>query len=355
MTAPSAPLPTFHLHFEGEGTLGHTVPASALAQAVQAFQRAVHLLAMAYEGKELGQRARVNMELDRKYSVMFQLPAEGGYDLPYQIGNAALTLFDPDDIAKVTEQHVDVLSAVQAGDIAKLRRVIPSAPYRKLIATELRRMQPHPRLGLVVSIEDFRRAKLFDGWTAHDRIAPLLSEQPAPSILPKLVTGRLDALDFQARKLTLQLPNGRTVEAVYDDALLPVLLENPGQFIQVRGEAMLNEDGSLKRLNSVEEIHEVDDSPLSIEAISVDGASYPAREPPEFKVTFDPEEGYVAEGPFHVIETGETRRDLEALVQETLTFLWREYVVTDAAGLSEDARDLRRDLMARFGTTPDAV
>ena len=72
-------------------------------------------------------------------------------------------------------------------------------------------------------------------------------------------------------------------------------------------------------------------------------------------MSFDPENGYVADGPFHLIETGETRRVLEAAIQESLVFLWREYVLADEAGLSEDARDLRRDLMARFGTTPDAA
>ena len=88
MITDAAP-PLFHLHFEGEAARGHTVPASALVQAVQALQRAIHLLAFAHEGRDFKERLRVGPELDRKYAVIFKVPQDGGYDIPYVIGNTA--------------------------------------------------------------------------------------------------------------------------------------------------------------------------------------------------------------------------------------------------------------------------
>jgi hypothetical protein len=348
----------FHLHFEGEETWGHVVPAAALAQAVEALQRAVHLLAMAYEGHEIKQRVRVTQELDRKYALLLKIPQEGGYDIPYQIGNTALKLFDPDDVRTVTQQHVQLLSAVQNGDAHTLRRLIPSAAYRRLVVSELRKMQPPPRMGLVVSIEDFRRQKLLDGRTANERIAPLLTEPTQPSISPRLavVVGRLDALDFQARRLRLQLPNGRIVEGLYSETLLPVLLENPSQFIQVRGEAVIGEDGSLRQLNNVQEIIEVDDSKLSITSVVLGGVTRSAIQPITFDLEFNPEDGvYIAAGPFNVVESAETRPELEAALAETLAFLWEEYVMADPETLTADARELRGELQRAFGEDKNAA
>ena len=96
--------PEFHLHFEGGNLLmaDHRVPAAALIQAAQALQRVVHLLAFHYEGGELKQRLRASRQMETKYAVIFGVPTDGGYDLPYQVGNPSQRLFDPQDIEAST-------------------------------------------------------------------------------------------------------------------------------------------------------------------------------------------------------------------------------------------------------------
>ena len=123
--------------------------------------------------------------------------------------------------------------------------------------------------------------------TAEERLNPLLAEPATIAIHPRLVTGRLDALDFQTRMLRLYLPNGRLVSATYDEDFEPILLANPRELIQVRGEAVLNEDGSLKQINNVREIIEVDTSPLTVESFIVDKAKRVAAKPFDFQVTFE--------------------------------------------------------------------
>ncbi|MGI8569053.1 MAG: hypothetical protein ACR2KT_08260 [Methylocella sp.] len=99
MTAEA--LPVFHLHFEGEAARGHTLPAPALVQAIEALQRSIYLLAMAYQGYELKQRARVNYELERKYALVFSIPEEGGYDLPYKVGTAGGDCSTPETLPRL--------------------------------------------------------------------------------------------------------------------------------------------------------------------------------------------------------------------------------------------------------------
>ena len=123
MTDEIAP-PEFHIHFEGEGARSHTVPGSALAQAIESLQRSIHLLAFAYEGLDFKERLRFSYDMERKYAVVVKVPGDGGYDIPYIIGNTASTLFDPQDVRIVTEHHQASLAAVQADDPQALKRII---------------------------------------------------------------------------------------------------------------------------------------------------------------------------------------------------------------------------------------
>jgi hypothetical protein len=168
-------------------------------------------------------------------------------------------------------------------------------------------------------------------------------------IEPRLVTGRLDALDFQSRTLRLKLPNERALSGTYGDRFEPILLGHPREWIQVRGEATLAKDGTLLNLDNITEIIEVDESPIMVTAFRFAGRQYSAARPLEFPVTFSPMEGiYTATGDFHMMVSAETRPELEDAVDNALAFLWREYVVSDPQTLSGDAQSLREQLESAF-------
>ena len=59
----------------------------------------------------------------------------------------------------------------------------------------------------------------------------------------------------------------------------------------MRGEAVLDEDDSLKDLINISEITEVDDDPVTVDALAVDGATFTVTRPLAFQVSFAPEEG----------------------------------------------------------------
>ena len=224
MTTDAAP-PLFHLHFEGEAARGHTVPASA-SWRLGALQRAIHLLAFAHEGRDFKERLRVGAELDRKYAVIFKVPEDGGYDIPYVIGNTARTLLEPEDIATVTAQHL--ASSTRFG----IMTTKPSDQLFRLHHSGGNTLQPSKTCSLQSargSSSASRTPARQSSWTATQR--PNVSSrcspsQITPSVQPRVVTGRLDALDFQARKLTLALFTGRHLDCVYGDDFETALVEN---------------------------------------------------------------------------------------------------------------------------------
>lgn len=346
----------FQLHFEGEATREHKVPASALVQAAQSLQRIINILAVNYEGHDFKQRLRMNREMEKKYAVVFSVPKDGGYIVPYQVGIQSHKLFDLQDIEKVVDLHCDVLNTLNNGDIHKFRRIIPTAHMRRLLAVEVKKMQPPARASMYVSIE-FNDHKLLDGIEIHSRIEAILQDKLEPIIHPQLITGRLDGLDFQSRTLKLQLPSGRTLSGIYADDFEPVLLDNPRQWIQVKGEAILNDDNTLKSINNITEISEVDDSPVEIDSFIYSEKKLIAKEPVIFEVEFDPEEElYFAEGRFGIFESGQTREELEANILIALSFVWKQYVISgEDVQLSADAHALRREMQDVFGGQKDAT
>jgi hypothetical protein len=183
-----------------------------------------------------------------------------------------------------------------------------------------------------------------------------MAEHVEELIQPRLVTGRLDALDFHTRTLRLKLANERVLSGTYSDDFEPILLEHPREWIQVRSEAALAEDGTPLNLGNITEIIEVDESPIMVTTFRFGQRRYLAARPLEFAVAFNPMEGiYTAAGDFHMMVSAETRAELEDAVDDALAFLWREYVVSDPQTLSGDARSLREQLKSTFSGDASAA
>jgi hypothetical protein len=339
----------FRLHFEGPGTVGHTITASILVQTIQALQRSVQIIAAAYEGNDTNKRIRTSFEMEQKYALKFSIPENGSYDIPYTIGKTS-KLFDPQDLNTVKNTHQNSLEAIQLGDAKALRRIIPSAHIRNKFIREIKKMQPPPRSGIIVSIENYRHEKLLDGSSAAIQLETMLTDTIPHAVHPRLVTGILEALDFQNRSLKLKLSNGKTLNGTYSEDYEPVLLENPRELIQIRGDATINDDNSLKSLDNITEIIEIDESPIVIHSIIVNGSELIAKTPYKALVEFDIDEGYYsATGDFYLMVAEDNRDDLERSIHDTLVFLWRDYVLCSVECLTLDAIKLRNNLQILFG------
>ena len=348
----------FQLHFEGPATRTHTLPASALVQALQQFQRIVHLLAMAKEGREVRLRARVTHEIERRFPLVCGVPANGGYTVPVVLGDSSQMLFSSLVIDPVADTVRNVLCAANDADQAKIAELIPDRGYRAGVLACFGAMQPPQWSQISVSVEDHRSQKLLDGSVARARIEALRARPVRPlASPPSYVAGTLIEMKFQDRRLRLQLlGSNRSLDATYSDDFEPVLLQHPRELIQVHGNVVFGEDGTPTSISDVDEILEVDDSTIEVRSLEIDNRTIRATMPLNFLVTFDQDsKTYEATGPFDIEVDAETRRELEAQLDAELTMLWREYALADPITLTVAAQKLREALLAAFQDSIDAA
>jgi len=348
------------LHFEGLPTQGHVIPAAALVQVLEAFQKVVHLIAMQKGGRSIQQRFRVSHEIEHKFSLICGVPEEGGYVLPVEIGGPPDQLFAVEDYTDVASTTRDVLAAINGGDLAAFDRSVPDNAYRRYIIKAIDQMQPARHSGWVMHIEDSEKNRILDGTVAsrglQKFLEPRAGDQPPADF--GYVAGTLIEMKFNERRLRLKMLKwGKSIDASYAEEFEPILLEHPRDIIQVHGNIVLGEDGAPQSISDVDDIIEVDESPIDIEIVSLPtrGAALKARSPLQTLISFDPDSWlYKAEGPFDILLFAETRAQIEVQLDEELAMLWSEYAKADPSVLTAGAKELQHDLLEAFEEVNDA-
>lgn len=101
----------------------------------------------------------------------------------------------------------------------------------------------------------------------------------------------------------------------------------------------------------------VDDSPIVVTEIVVDGRRLVAREPIRYEVSFDDHEEeplYTLEGPWDLYLFAETRAVLIDQLHDTLEVFWRDFAVGDQTRISPKAQEIGAALRTVFMGDPDA-
>ena len=101
----------------------------------------------------------------------------------------------------------------------------------------------------------------------------------------------------------------------------------------------------------------VDESPIVISEIEVDGVRLVAKEPMSYKVTFvadTSEPFYEIEGPPDILLFAETRELLLDVLEDDLQFLWRRFAVGEQSNLDGMAKRVGAEMRRLFTQEPDA-
>ena len=338
------------LKFGGKGAEGNNVSVAVLTQALQSLQRAVHLLGMCHEGKEVNQRARLSTEIEKRYAILCQLPKEGSYIAPVMIGDTSQSLFDPTAVEAVSGNFHNLLSAIADEDNSRIRAVLPNSNYRISILRALRKMTPPKRSGIEVTLQLRSGDDLF----VPNKVANFMDDlikRSADNATATTVTGRLIGIDFDLGRLRLHYPpTGRELQCFYQSDVEEMLLENAREFIQVVGQVIIDANGEPERIIEVEKIIEVDLSGIDVDSFDVGDKRVIARR----RVTFQPfldetsQNFTFQEAPFGIQLLTVSREELETDMYEELDFLWRQYAEENDEALSEDAQQLKQQLLDAF-------
>ncbi len=338
------------LKFGGKTTEGNFVSVTVLTQSLQSLQRAVHLLGMLHEGREIRQRARPSAEIEKRYAVLCQLPEEGSYIEPVVIGDTSQRLFDLAAVEAVTERFHDLLSAIADEDGERIRTVLPHPGYRTSILEALRKMAPPKRSGVEVTLQSRSGYDLFVP-TKFAKFMDNLSAAPTVDATVTTITGRLIGIDFSSNRLRLHYPpTCQELQCFYHREVEDMLLDKPREFIQVVGQVVLNAEREPVRINEVEKIIEVDLSVIEIDGFDVDDKRVVAKQPVSFQPVLDETSQYyeLQDAPFGIQLLAGLREELEVDLYDELDFLWRQYAAESDDELTEDALELKQQLLGTF-------
>lgn len=345
---PQSPHPdqlTFKIHPAGGGS---EVPVSLLIQSLSTLQEMILLFAWQEEGRTFRRRLRISDSFKDKYVLACRPPEKGSFAVSGRVMNRTGDADDGGKIADVMNRFHAFNHAAVAMDSGRLLELVPDSGIRSRALSCLISLSPPAGSG--------HRFELFNG---DDRALNL--DEELPCRLERLlktdeeraeiqtVTGRLEAISFSDRRLTVNYaPKGRWLECSYDESVEPMLLENRRDLIQVTGRVIMDDENHPKKIVEVEQVRDLDLSPFIIGVISGESFSLKPRRSLHLEPVLSDNEQLICiertEWSLDVFAT--TRSELFEELKEQLLMLWIEYAREEDGELSSPALAVKQKLNA---------
>jgi hypothetical protein len=335
----------------GPATEDNTVPAEVLVKAILAVQRSVWLIAASSSSRELRARFTPEQELRQRYTLRLSVPKPGSFEVPVSLSDERNR---PGLDAVVDESPLTtygkVWAAVEAADLQTIYDLVKDESYRVRLLHEFRRMLPKRGDRWAVSFRanghrpveiGIHHRPLIDQWLDH----PLERQEMS-------VIGELMMIHFAAKRVIIRYPpTNKEIECIYRAEVEDSIIEARRGLFRVTGRFVLDPEGHPRQLTDVRSIEPVDLSAAVLPMVELDDFTLVANPPLIVEPRLDEETQQVFEADFvefGVFVSGSTREELLDELQEHLEFAWTEYAEADDDELTEDAREIKQALRARF-------
>lgn len=332
------------------------VPASVLIQTLEGAQRAIWLIALAKEQKDIKSRARIPAEIEQRYQLKCEVPQPGSYLLPAFVESIQPQLATIDQVNDVLGTFEGIAGALQSQQRDKVAGYLPDTAIRKRVVDAFQQLAPKPGSGWRLDLSRIgTTVRMDDNWQRLVRkmYAPTETEPDRET-----VNGELIEINFADRQITiLPIGSNRQLKVTYQDAMEDLLLENRKSTIQITGRVSRDENGEIKNMFDLESIGALDLSPLEVNEVEHEGLRLRFKETvrlqprlnddnPQFVSIEDPNLGLDA--------FADTVSDLLDEVAEDLVVVWRNYAIAPDANLSPKALELKHRLLAVMEEVPVA-
>ena len=339
---------SFSLHIETDTENGDAVPAAVLAQILVSTQRSFDLIGLHVEGRTIQQRARISAVTRSRFQLLCRLPEAGCYAVPIELGGKELSA---DHCLAAMDVFKKVIAGIARRDAVAIAKAMPDGGLRRRLLEAIRGMTPRADAKWTLKLRDavnveFGALNTDSDATIRQSIVPV--DEQAES---QVVTGYLTNINFTNRIVTIIYPpTRREMECSYDEAVEELLLENRRDLIQVTGLMVLDDAGVPKKITNVNDIRELDLSPLVVDMVRAGGWVLKAKQSITLEPTTDETRQLicVTHSGLAIDAFARTRDALVTELNEQIAMLWQEFALAQDAELDGMAIKLKHALLQAF-------
>jgi hypothetical protein len=332
------------------------VPAAVLIQTLEGAQRAIWLIALAKEQKDIKSRARIPAEIEQRYQLKCEVPQPGSYVLPALVESTQPQMATPDQVNDVLDTFTGVAAALQSQRRDKVAFYLPDTAIRKRVVDAFQQLAPKPGSGWKLDLSRDGTTVQMDGnW---QRLVRWMYTPTETEPDRETVNGELIEINFADRQITiLPIGSNRQLKVTYQDAMEDLLLENRRATIQITGRVSRDENGEIKNMFDLESIGPLDLSPLEVNEVEHEGVRLRFKETVRLQPRLNqdnPQFVSVEEPRLGLDAFAGTVSDLLDEVAEDLVVVWRHYAKVPDSDLSPKALELKHCLLAALEEVPVA-
>ncbi len=332
------------------------VPASILIQTLDGAQRAIWLIAMAKEQKDIKSRARIPPEIEQRYQLKCEVPQPGSYLLPAFVESVQPLLATTDQVNDVLATFEGVAGALQSQKRELVADFLPDTAIRKRVVDAFQQLAPKPGSGWRLDLSrNGTTVRMDDNW---QRLVRKMYTPTEAEPDRETVNGELIEINFADSQITiLPIGSNRQLRVTYQDAMEDLLLENRRSMIQITGRVSRDENSEIKNMFDLESIGALDLSPLELNEVEHDGLRLRFKEAVRLQPQLNDDNPQFVriEYPSLGLDAfAGTVSDLLGEVAEDLVVVWKHYVKAPDETLSPKALELKHRLLAVMEEVPIA-
>ncbi len=268
----------------------NSVPVDTLFQTLKGLQRAVHLVAMLEQGRDIQTRVRVGREIEERYRLHWAPPDKGCVYQPVFLGKQGRNNPGRYEPHRVFRAITRIMAAIKAGDEGGFEQCAPNPAYWPHIFESFENMFGGEAKKYALSIED----KVGEVLADHD--STLKGVERLKLVLPRLaersgftipaVTGTISKVDFQKSEVSLLVPGlRRPLSCEYPREFEKFILDGARDLIQVEGVIEADENEVPQRITEISRIHALNTDDIEVSDVLPENLEVADIGNPRFRVS----------------------------------------------------------------------
>lgn len=343
----------FSLHIEGGLILGDAVPAAVLSLILKNMQQCFDLIGTYIEGQTIHELEKSPLVNRNRFQLICKISEHGCYAVPVElVGNDLLN----ENVLNVMNVFKGVMTGIALDNSQLINDSLPDDRLRFRMLESIRSMSPRADAKWSMSLWDQNNVQFGSLNYKSDSILRAAMTTVTQKATSHVVTGTLKNIDFQERIITIiYSQNGRLIDCFYDKKIEGRLIENRRGLIQVSGQVILDPEGIPLKITHVDDMTELDLSPLIIDRIHWGKIDLVSNTNLIFEPDFDEltQLIYISYEHLGIYVFATTRDRLIIELYEQVVMLWNEYAKADDLSLDMEAIKMKQNLLSVFSELRD--